>query len=63
MRSVDGLKRRLDNLEKRLPQPDVEFEVYWGDEDMPLEPGEELIVIDFVGCLRALDEGDDYERS
>ena len=58
MRSIDGLKRRLDTLEKRLPQPDVEFEVYWGDEDVPLEPGEELIVIDFVGCLRA----SEYER-
>ena len=63
MRSVDGLKRRVDTLAKRLPQPDVEFEVYWGDEEVPLEPGEELIVIDFVGCLRASEhERDDtYE--
>ena len=63
MRSVDALERRVNNLAKRLPADDVEFEVYWGDEEIPLEPGEELIVIDFIGCLRALDEGDDYERS
>lgn len=63
MRSVDALERRVNNLARRLPQPDVEFEVYWGDEEVPLELGEELIVIDFVGCLRASErEGDDtYE--
>jgi hypothetical protein len=52
MRSVDSLTRRLDNLEKRLPRDDVEFEVIGFDDEVP--EGEEVIIIDLVGASRAL---------
>jgi hypothetical protein len=52
MRTIDSLTRRLDNLEKRLPQPDFEFEVIGFDDEVP--EGEEVIIIDIVGASRAL---------
>jgi hypothetical protein len=61
MRSVDSLKRRLEKLEKRLPQGDFEFEVYFGDEEIPGD-GSDVIVLDF-GLITKTDslEVDDYE--
>ena len=61
MRSVDSLKRRLDNLEKRLPADDVEFECYFADEEIP-DDGGEVIVLDF-GLITKTDslEVDDDE--
>jgi hypothetical protein len=52
MRSIDSLHRRLDNLEKRLPQPDFEFELIPWDAEIP--DGEEVIIIDLMGASRAL---------
>jgi hypothetical protein len=51
MRSIDSLHRRLDNLEKQLPQPDFEFElVPW---DAEIADGDDVITIDLVGASRA----------
>jgi hypothetical protein len=54
MRSVDALNRRLDNLEKRLPQPDFEFELIPWDAEIP--DGDDVITIDLVGASRDLDD-------
>jgi hypothetical protein len=51
MRSVASLSRRLDAIEKRLPQDDMEFEVLGIDEEVL--PGEKVIVIDLVAGYRA----------
>lgn len=51
MRSVDSLKREVNNLKKRLPDPDFEFELVPWDEELP--DGEEVIVIDLMGASRA----------
>ncbi len=61
MKNIDSLTRRLDNLEKRLPQPDIEFKCYWGDEEIP-DDGSEVIVLDF-GLITKADslEVDDDE--
>lgn len=61
MRSIDSLHRRLDNLEKRLPQPDVEFQCYFADEEIP-DDGQPVIVLDF-GLITKTDslEVDDDE--
>ncbi len=60
MRSIDSLTRRLDNLEKRLPADDVEFEVLGFDDEGP--DGDDVIVIDLVGASRALQKEIDDEH-
>ena len=60
MRNVASLNRRLDTLEKRLPQDDIEFEVLGIDEEVP--PGERVIVIDLVAGYRTEGEDDTLEE-
>lgn len=52
MRSISALNRRLDNIEKRLPQPDFEFELIPFDDETP--DGDDVIIIDLVAASNAL---------
>jgi hypothetical protein len=38
MSSIDGLKRKIEELKKRLPQPEVRIRTYWGNEEKPPVP-------------------------
>jgi hypothetical protein len=55
MRSIDAFKRQLDNLKKRLPEPDVRITCYWGNEERP-ESAEGTKVIVTKWGLAHLDE-------
>jgi hypothetical protein len=57
MRSAESLKRKLDVLAKRLPEPDVRITCYWGDEERPV-PAEGTKVIVTKWGLAYLDDSE-----
>jgi hypothetical protein len=59
MKSLTTLERRINRVQKKAQptEQQVEFEVYWGDEELPpLAPGEKVIVLDFLEAIRGVQE-------